>query len=452
MALRIRQVSRRQVLKGTLAAVSLAATAGLVQACAPAVPGAAPGGQAPAKEAKIRFLANKLSEVLPAQKIKEQTARFEGQHANIKVELESVAVADYVKKFTVQMAAGDGPDLIEYGGLEFQGFQKQGFLADHSKWIDAEGGSKFLETYEPKFIDLLKANDKIWGLPWWCSTLGLAYNAAWFKAVGLDPDKPPKNWQEFVDYGKKLTRDSDGDGKVDQWGVGLYGMRHEVAVRYLHIWYWGNGASLYNDDMTKSTINTEKGIETFTWYTGLVDQGIVAPTYMTNAMQDIYKDYANQKVNMFTVGPWLRHFVRGSVKELEKELRSAPIPNNGVPVAGMTAPSAFSITSQSKNPDAAWLYLKTMASKENLVEYGLHNDFVPPIKGAASLKEYQGDTWMKVFVEQLATVRLIPAHPRVGDLNMVIADALQSVWLKKKTPKQAADEAAKEMDRILAEK
>jgi multiple sugar transport system substrate-binding protein len=41
-----------------------------------------------------------------------------------------------------------------------------------------------------------------------------------FKAAGLDVNAPPKTWDEFLAYAKKLTRNTDGDGKIDQWGFG----------------------------------------------------------------------------------------------------------------------------------------------------------------------------------------------------------------------------------------
>src|SRR5207302_76414 len=34
----------------------------------------------------------------------------------------------------------------------------------------------------------------------------------------LDPEKPPRTWQEFAEYGRKLTRDTNRDGKPELWG------------------------------------------------------------------------------------------------------------------------------------------------------------------------------------------------------------------------------------------
>ena len=42
-------------------------------------------------------------------------------------------------------------------------------------------------------------------MPFQRSTQVLYWNKAAFKEAGLDPNKPPENWDELVEYGKKLT-------------------------------------------------------------------------------------------------------------------------------------------------------------------------------------------------------------------------------------------------------
>ena len=46
----------------------------------------------------------------------------------------------------------------------------------------------------------------------------LYWNKDAFKEAGLDPEKAPGNWDEMVEYAKKLTK-RDAAGKVTQWGV-----------------------------------------------------------------------------------------------------------------------------------------------------------------------------------------------------------------------------------------
>ena len=54
--------------------------------------------------------------------------------------------------------------------------------------------------------------------PFQRSTVVLYWNKELFKEAGLDPNKPPANWAEMLDYAKKLTK-KDAGGKVTQWGI-----------------------------------------------------------------------------------------------------------------------------------------------------------------------------------------------------------------------------------------
>ncbi len=59
---------------------------------------------------------------------------------------------------------------------------------------------------------------KTWGIPFQRSTIVLYWNKELFKEAGLDPNQPPANWKEMLEYAQKLTK-RDASGKVTQWGV-----------------------------------------------------------------------------------------------------------------------------------------------------------------------------------------------------------------------------------------
>jgi sn-glycerol 3-phosphate transport system substrate-binding protein len=59
---------------------------------------------------------------------------------------------------------------------------------------------------------------KVWGVPFQRSTIVLYWNKELFKEAGLDPNRPPENWKEMLEYAQKLTK-RDASGNVTQWGV-----------------------------------------------------------------------------------------------------------------------------------------------------------------------------------------------------------------------------------------
>ena len=59
----------------------------------------------------------------------------------------------------------------------------------------------------------------VYGVPFQNSTPLLLYSVDAFRQAGLDPDRPPATWQEWVDALRKLTK-RDGDSTTC-WGVNV---------------------------------------------------------------------------------------------------------------------------------------------------------------------------------------------------------------------------------------
>ena len=70
------------------------------------------------------------------------------------------------------------------------------------------------------------------------------YNTKMFKEAGIE--KAATTWDEFVADAKKLTKDTNGDGKPDQWGFTAAGASvsansHQAFIRGLQ-----NGGTLFD--------------------------------------------------------------------------------------------------------------------------------------------------------------------------------------------------------------
>lgn len=93
------------------------------------------------------------------------------------------------------------------------------------------------------FKDMTMWGDKIYAIPFNKSTYVYYYNTDLFDLYGLET---PKTYEEFMDVLNTLNEDIDGDGQIDQYGIGirttvddfqtfLYGMNGRVLE------YVGNG-------------------------------------------------------------------------------------------------------------------------------------------------------------------------------------------------------------------
>ena len=71
--------------------------------------------------------------------------------------------------------------------------------------------------FYPQFLDAFTKNGKLYGLPKDFGPFVLFYNEKMFNEAGIT--EPPKDWKELEEYCRKLTKDTNGDGKIDQYGM-----------------------------------------------------------------------------------------------------------------------------------------------------------------------------------------------------------------------------------------
>lgn len=69
-----------------------------------------------------------------------------------------------------------------------------------------KASSDFLDNYLPSFLDIGRVGDKVYAVPHAYGTPMLYYNKKLFKAAGLDPEKPPQNWDEIVAAGIAIQK------------------------------------------------------------------------------------------------------------------------------------------------------------------------------------------------------------------------------------------------------
>jgi ABC-type glycerol-3-phosphate transport system substrate-binding protein len=158
----------------------------------------------------------------------ERVKELEKKH-NFKIEWNGEAIAkgeDFLQKITVSTMSGDPiGDVIYINAKWFNNLAGSGVLYPIGD-LKSFDGFKDTEKWSSVVKDFTTYNGKVWGysrnpLPPW---IGLFYNKTMFKANGL-PDlyelqkKGEWTWDKFYEIAKALTKDTNGDGNIDQYGV-----------------------------------------------------------------------------------------------------------------------------------------------------------------------------------------------------------------------------------------
>ena len=186
-----------------------------------------------------------LTEGVWNKPLKDAMELFQQQHPSITVILEPVTYAEKEAKYLSGFEQNKAPDIFRLHAFSLPLFSGKGYTLDLTPFLEKEGAG-FLTPWYPLTLDLMKSGGKMHAMPGDYMVMIVLYNTELFKAAGLDPAKPPKTWDEFLEYAQKLTRDTNGDGRIDQWGFGTVGTKDPGFTLRFSSFLWSFGGGLLN--------------------------------------------------------------------------------------------------------------------------------------------------------------------------------------------------------------
>ena len=224
----------------------------------------------------------------------------------VEVEMIVTDADQYATKLQAAVAGNKVPDVFYIEQANLQSYVSSGVLMDITDEVEASGvdldnmWDYGVDSY--RFDGTLQGtpDGALYGLPKDVGPFAFGYNKTMLEANGIplpDPDVP-YTLDQFVDVTKQLTKDTDGDGALDQWGTGL-------NVQWnLQSLVWSNGGDWVNDDRTEVTVDTPEFAEALQWFADLTNVHKVTPSASEAATLDTYQRWMAGEIGFFPVGPW----------------------------------------------------------------------------------------------------------------------------------------------------
>lgn len=249
-------------------------------ACAPAAPPAAP--QQSAAGGAPRYLAplpkdktvtitfenyNLASAGIGREATLKMIAEFEQANPNIKVETKATGAQQIFPSIQAQLAAGNPPDiaqlLLREWDLNVENLPLQ-TLTDivPPDELNAHLGGQ--HPLHPRAVKLTERNGKLQGLPYVFSTPTLFYNADLFKQAGLDPDQPPRTWEEVRRAAKQIK---DGTGAE---GLYVSCIEEDWCTQGVML---SNGGRVMSEDRSQILWGEPASVEVFRFWQAMVQEG-----------------------------------------------------------------------------------------------------------------------------------------------------------------------------------
>jgi multiple sugar transport system substrate-binding protein len=376
-------ISRRDFLRmGTLTAAGVA-----LAGCAPAAPvekevtreveKAVTATPAPPEPVTLRW-GSWSTGGLKAQIYDELTAEFSEAYPNVSIQHEPAPWAEYWDRMQVQLAAGEGQDVLKMSGAMFLNLVEKGFLMNMSPFVETEGLD--LDEYFPQ-SDVFTYEGGLYSWPFHHSVTALWYNQDLFDEAGVD--HPPTEWEnawtwdEYLEAAQKLT-------KVRSDGRQQYGTMADKA--YEGCWasfVWSNGGDVMNEDRTKTTLDTPEAMEAIQFVVDLVQKYEVSPE---PGDPSAFVQGAPGPFESGLCAMWHANSAKARVMmDLEDFTPCAcvlPKPAGGKPVTAYNDnPNSIAATCEAK--DAAWQFVKWLASREGWEEAAKLKVGIPPVKELA---------------------------------------------------------------------
>jgi ABC-type glycerol-3-phosphate transport system substrate-binding protein len=224
----------------------------------------------------------------------QMVAEFEAANPGIQIEPILVARKDHWTKFVTAAQAKKAPCLVS---VDLTTAAYNGYLMPIDKFWKAEPES-WRKAWSEDVLEGVRWKGEMYGVPIWAGIYGEIYNRDLVKAAGLDPEKPPVTWAEYLDWAKKLTG-------PDKWATAVLGGKTDTTTRVLLTWIWSNGGEAFNKDMTEATFaKNPKSLEAIKFYLNLVKDGLAAPGATTTNYLEQTNLFAQGKIATMRNAYW----------------------------------------------------------------------------------------------------------------------------------------------------
>ena len=375
-------------------------------------------------------------------------ADFEKENPGVK--LRPIYSGSYQESLTKALTAvkgGDAPVMSILLSTDMYTLIDEDAIVPWDELIKTPDDQSWLKSFYPGFMENSQTGAKTWGIPFQRSTIVLYYNKEAFKDAGLDPNRPPANWKEQVEYAQKLTK-RDASGKVTQWGIQIpssgfpYWLFQALAIEA--------GTNLMNSAGTQTYYDRPEVIEGLTYWVDLVNKYKVHPEGIVD-WGTTPKDFFERKVAMM----WTTTGNLTNVKTNAKfDFGVAMLPagkQRGSPTGGGNFYLFKKATPAQR--DAAFKFVKWVTTPQRAAQWGIDTGYVAVRADAwdtPAMKQYvAGFPAAAVARDQLPYAKAELSTHDNQRVTKALNDGLQAALTGTKTPEQALQDAQREAERLL---
>jgi multiple sugar transport system substrate-binding protein len=351
--------------------------------------------------------------------------------------MNTIEWADFYARTPSAVQSGEGPDLA------IMHSDQLGTNAARNVIIPLDDVAGALGLRESDFAPVVWNagiyNNQRFGIPLDMHPMIFYYNKGLMEQAGLDPNKPPATREDFTAALEELK----GQGTQGFWVSPFLftgGLTWESLL-------FQNGGSLYNEDVTRATFNSEAGVEALTFLVDMVKEGYSPKDVAQDAE---FTAFQNGQNAFHFNGIWQLNAL-GEVQDLD--LGVSPLPRIGRQDAAWSGSHNFVVmrqqTPNENKLQASRVFINWIS--QNSLDWAKAGQ-IPARASVRDSQEFQNLQPQATLAEQIPNLNFVPPVPGIGDVQpTTFEQAVNEAVLLRRSPEEALDAAAERADQLLEE-
>lgn len=283
---------------------------------------------------------------------------FIAKFPHIKTEIQEAPWGSFTTKITAEIAGGTAPDIWFQENAVILGYGKRGVAEDLSAYIDRDLNES---DYIAGLFTAKTPEGRVYGIPHGINPVALAFNKQIFTDANVPFPTDDWTYADLIETARKLTKDTNGDGKTDQYGFSA----SQSITQGWYPWVRSHGGQALDDTLTKAMFAEPKSVKGIAAWANLVKEGVSpADDYLKVAGGD-WKVFGSGEAAMFFMQYSLQVLLKNNFEALDYDTVMMPKGTDGKRIVPMVT-NSWLIFSKAKreSKEAAWEFLKYYLSEE----------------------------------------------------------------------------------------
>lgn len=366
--------------------------------------------------------------------------RFNRENPDVDVTMQRMDWGTYYNKLFVAGLGKRAPEVFVVHADNLARFTGASFVRPVD---DIVGGEDEIDTsdFDENIWAAVERDGKHWGVPLDVHMIGMYYNRKLFREAGIvDAEgnpRPPTTREEFLDAAKRLTIDRSGDPRPEIWGYVFTWMRTNVYTAMRQF----NGR-LFNEDGTKTFVNSPENVEALQFCVDLIQKHRVAPSPENF---DSWIGFRQGKVGVVFEGIYMLPELQ---RQNDLDFGAAPMPVYGKTPAAWGSSHTLCLRADlnERELEASKRFIKFLS--DNSLDWA-EGGQIPVRKSLRECERFKQMHVQQQFAKQIPYVAYLPSVPFVFEYLQAYDLAVEKALRGSLTPKQALDDAAVQIERVI---